>query len=269
VLAIWSNVGVAGVGLALVGATSAFRAVPPEEARIARLALAVVVATLLFQSIVPAALEPRYITPLLPWLVVLAGLGLVALAREGGVIRTLGGVLAWLALVPAIWALWLLPPKPDIGAPALARQMIRTGGLWLVDGRAGDEGALIAEVAWSDSEAKSIWVSRASQWLSSSDFMGRGYSLVAHDPAEARAVLDRLGAVGVVSVFEGNRHAYPHSRILHLAARNGYTTTNSDFPSKGGWVFVARRDLPVTPNIALIEQNSGSANVAKMNAALK
>lgn len=268
-LAIWSNLGAAGILLALAGAASAFRPVGRGEARLARLSLAVVIATLLFQSIVPAALEPRYITPLLPWLVILAGLGLVALAREGGAIRVAGGVLAWGALVPAIWSLWLLPPKPDIGAPALARQMIRAGGLWLADGRAGDEGALIAETAWSDGEAKAVWVSRASQWLSTSDFMGRDYVLTARTPAEARAVLDRLGAVGVVQVFEKDRYAYPHSRVLLHAAQAGYTTMRADFPSQDGWAFTARRDLPVTPNVALIEQNSGSANVAKMNAKLK
>ena len=268
-LAIWGNLGAAGIALALVGAVSAFRAAPPAEARIARLSLAVVLATLLFQSTVPAALEPRYVTPLLPWLVVLAGLGLVSLAREGGLIRTAGGVLAWAALIPAIWSLWLLPPKPDLGAPALARQMVRVGGLWLVDGRAGDEGALIAEAAWSDSGAKAIWVSRASQWLSTSDFMGRDYVLTARDPAEARAVLERLGAVGVVSVFEGDRYAYPHSKPLHFAAHSGFTTNRAPFASGTGSVFVARRDLPVTPNLALIERNSGSANVAKMNAALR
>jgi 4-amino-4-deoxy-L-arabinose transferase-like glycosyltransferase len=268
-LAIWANFGAAGILLALIGAIAAFRAPSRGEARLAKLSLSVVGATLLFQSIVPAALEPRYITPLLAWLVILAGLGLVALAREGGRIRLAGGVLAWGALVPAIWALWLLPPKPDIGAPALARQMLRTGGLWLVDGRAGDEGALIAEAAWSDGEAKTIWVSRASQWLSTSDFMGRDYKLVAHNAPETRAVLDKLGAVGVVQVFEADHYAYPHSAILHRAAQAGYTTTRTDFPSNHGWVFVARRDLSVTPNIALIQQNSGSANVAKMNAALR
>ncbi|MES2444246.1 MAG: glycosyltransferase family 39 protein [Pseudomonadota bacterium] len=268
-LAIWGNIGAAGIVLALIGAASAFRAVPRDEARIARLSLAVVLATLAFQSTVPAALEPRYVTPLLPWLVVLAGLGLVALAREGGLIRAAGGVLAWLALVPAVWTLWTLPPKPDIGAPALARQMVREGGLWLVDGRAGGEGALIAEAAWSDSGARRLWVSRASQWLSASDFMGRDYRLLAANPGEARQVLDKLGVRGVVSVFEGNRYAYPHSAVLHVGAHQGFTTGRVDFPSGGGSVFTARRDLPVTPNIALIEQNSGSANVAKMNAALR
>jgi 4-amino-4-deoxy-L-arabinose transferase-like glycosyltransferase len=268
-LAIWSNFGAAGLALALAGAASAFRNVPAAEARIARLSLAVVLATLIFQSIVPAALEPRYITPLLPWLVVLAGLGIVALAREGGLIRTSGLLMAPLALVPAVWALWLLPPKTDLGAPALARQIVRTEGLWLVDGRAGDEGALIAQTAWSDAEAKKTWISRASQWLSTSDFMGRDYRLTAHSPAEALAVLDRLGAKGVVSVFEGDRYAYPHSKLLHSATRAGFTSVRTGFSTRDGSVSIARRDLPAAPNVTLIEQNSGSANVAKMNSALR
>lgn len=269
-LAIWGNLGGAGILLALIGAVSAFRAVPQGEARIARLALAVVLATLLFQSVVPAALEPRYITPLLPWLVVLAGLGLIALAREGGMLRFAGGLLAWLTLVPATWSLWTLPPKPDIGAPALARQMVREGGLWLVDGRAGGEGALIAEAAWADGGEKRVWVSRASQWLSTSDFMGRGYVLTAHNANDARATLDTLGAAGIVSVFEHDHYAYPHSQILHRAAHGGgYTTGLTGFRSGDGSVFVARRDLPVTPNLDLIRRNSGSANVGKMSNALR
>ena len=269
-LAIWANLGAAGIVLALIGAASAFRTAPESEARIARLALAVVLATLVFQSIVPAALEPRYVTPLLPWLVVLAGLGTAALARHGGWVRAGGGVLAWLALVPAIWALWTLPPKPDIGAPALARTMAREGGLWLVDGRAGGEGALIAESAWADNGAKRLWVSRASQWLSSSDFMGRDYVLTAPNPQAARAVLDRIGAVGVASIAEKDEPAYPHSLMLDRGVTaGGYTTRTVRFDKGKGSVLVARRDLPVTPNLTLIRENSGSANVAKMSSAIR
>ena len=87
--------------------------------------------------------------------------------------------------------------------------MVQVGGLWLVDGRAGDEGALIASAAWADHGARAIWVTRASQWLSTSDFMGRGYRLTAADPAAARAVLARLGVKGVVSIAEHDRYAYP------------------------------------------------------------
>jgi len=268
--AILGNVGIGGVALALIGAASAFGALRPEESRIARLAIAVVAATLLFQSIVPAALEPRYITPLLPWLVALAGFGLMALARAGKVQRYAGVAVGALALAPALLALWTLPPKPDVGAPALARQMAREGGLWLVDGRAGGEGAIIAAAAHADNGARRIWVSRASQWLSTSDFMGNGYTLTATNPAAARTVLDRIGAGGVVAVFEKNEYAYPHSRVLRGAAEaGGYLLSRRDFAVSAGSVLISRRELPVTPNIALIQQNSGSANVAKMNTALR
>lgn len=268
--AIYDNVGIGGIGLALIGAVAAFRSLRPAERRIARLSIAVVVATLLFQSIVPAALEPRYITPLLPWLVILAGFGGLTLWRAGRAQQAAGVAFGALAVVPALLGLWALQPKPDIGAPALARAMTREGGLWLVDGRAGGEGALIAEAAYADSGQKRLWVSRASQWLSSSDFMGRDYVLTAANPDAAREVLDRIGAVGVASIAEKNEPAYPHSSVLDRAVvAGGYTTTRSHFGTGLGSVLVARRDLAITPNLALIQQNSGSANVGKMTTALR
>lgn len=268
--AIYANLGVGGLLLALVGAVSAFRDLEPGEARVARLAIAVVLSTLAFQSIVPAALEPRYVTPLLPWLVVLAGLGLVRLVRAGKAVQVGGTALAAIALVPAAIGLWTLPAKPDLGAPALAEAMTRQGGLWLVDGRAGGEGALIAAAAHADNGRKRIWVSRASQWLSTSDFMGRGYALTAKDPVAARATLDRIGAGGVVSVAEQNQFAYPHSRILDGALHGGdFDLAQSGFNTGYGSVTVARRLRPVQPNLALIARNGGSANVAKMEGALR
>lgn len=268
--AVYANLGIGGIALALVGTVSAFRDLEPGQTRVARLAIAVVVATLAFQSIVPAALEPRYVTPLLPWLVVLAGFGLVRLVRAGKAAQIGGAVLAALSLAPAAIGLWTLAPKPDLGAPALAETMTRSGGLWLVDGRAGGEGALIAAAAYSDGGRKRIWVSRASQWLSTSDFMGRGYTLTAKDPGAARATLDRIGVGGVVSVAEKNQFAYPHSRILDGALHGGdFDLAQSGFTAGYGSVTVARRLRPVRPNLALVTRNGGSANVAKMEGALR
>ena len=170
---IWANLGVAGTGLALFGAWCGLRA-EGVEGRIARLSLAVVLATLLFQSIVPASLEPRYITPLLPWLVVLIGLGLVGVRHR-------------------------------LAAPALAL-----------------------------------------------------------------AVLERLGVKGVVSLAERDAYAYPHSRILYRAVKDGgWSVLRLPFLTGPGKGMRAIHRGPVTPNIALIEANSGSANVAKMQGALR
>jgi hypothetical protein len=263
VTAIWANLGPVGIGLALFGAWRGLRA-DGDEARIARIAVAVVLATLLFQSIVPAALEPRYISPLLPWVVVLAGFGLVPLLGKAWI-----PVVALGALVPAALALWALPAKPDFRAPEIADAMVQVGGVWMVDGRAGDEGALIASAAWADEGGKRIWVTRASQWLSTSDFMGRGYKLSAADPAAAAAVLDKLGVGGVVSIAEHHRYAYPHSAILYRAVANPrYAVVAPPFKTGEGRWMRAIRIGKVEANLARIKANGASANVAKMKGTL-
>jgi hypothetical protein len=268
-LVIFLNIGGGGLLLAGFGLLPPRRPAP-EQGRIKRLAIAVVLATLIFQSIVPAAIEPRYIMPALPWLIVLAGLGLLGLVRAGPIAQLLAILLVTLALMPTALSLSVLAPKPDLGAPALAETMAKHGGVWLGDGRAGGEGALIAAGAWADRGAHRLWVSRASQWLSSSDFMGRDYVLTAKTPDAARAVLDRLGVAGVVSIAERNDYAYPHSRVLDAALHGGgYDLTQQRFAAGDGSVLTARRIAPVTPNVALIEQNSGSANVAKIGGELR
>ncbi|MCW3836807.1 glycosyltransferase family 39 protein [Sphingomonas canadensis] len=266
--ALWDNLGMALV-LAAVGAAPAFREhAGAAEQRIARLALSVIGATLLFQSAVPAAVEPRYIAPMLPWAVILAGMGLSALWRMGTGATVTAGLLCVLGVLPTVAGLTRLDAKTDIGAPAIAGAMVRTGGLWMVDGRAGGEGALIAAAAHADGGARKLWVVRASQWLSASDFLGRDYRLTAATPMEARTVLDRIGAAGVASVYERDQYAYPHSRVLRGAAGPGFARAQPRFARGSGSVLVAARTAPVVPNLPLIEQNMGSANAAKMREAL-
>ncbi|MEI2598333.1 hypothetical protein V8940_19355, partial [Acinetobacter pittii] len=86
------------------------------------------------------------------------------------------------AFITPITTLTNATVKPDLGAPAIAQSMIDAPGIWLVDGRAGGEGAVIAAAAYADGGRRRIWVARASQWLSTSDFMGRDYSLTARSP---------------------------------------------------------------------------------------
>lgn len=264
---LYDNLGPAGLALAVLGAAWSWRR--EEAGRLARLAVAVVVATLLFQSAVPVAIEPRYVAPLLPWAYLLAGLGSIALfelTRR----KWLAGLAGAAAVAPALLALWSLPPKPDLRAPELARRMVDAGGLWLVDARAGGEGAVIAAAAYADRGERRVWVARASQWLSASDFMGRGYRLTARTSAEASAELDRLGASGVMSIADRDRPAYPHSRVLGAALHSGdYALTAERFTAGQGSVLVARRSNAVSPHPELLASGSGSANVSKMSEALR
>ena len=148
--------------------------------------------------------------------------------------------------------------------------MVRHGGLWLVDGRSGAEGALVAQGAYADEGRNQLWVGRASQWLSTSDFMGRGYRLTAGDPAAVRAVLDRVGAAGAISVALHHQLAFPHSRLLAAAVNTpAYSSTRSSFAAGDGDVLVANRRTTIAPNLAVLAADSGSAKVAKMTDALR
>ena len=267
-----ANVGLAGIALAVIGSVAAWRsrADRPEKWRIASLALSVVLAALLFQSLVPAALEPRYMSPLLPWLMLLAAIGLVESWREGSTaVRIAAAGLALVTLVPAARNLAALAPDPDVDAPQLARYMQARPGIWLLDGRAAGEGAVIAAAAYADGGKRLIWVARASQWLSRSDFMGRDYAVTARTPAEARAVLDRIGVRGIVSIAIRNRPSYPHSTILRRAL-NGpdFARANVRFRFGTGSSLVGMRLAPVAGRADLLGAGSGSSGFAGMGAAL-
>lgn len=254
------NVGWAGIALAMIGMTA------PDEPRIARLALAVILATLTFQSAVPAALAARYCAPLLPWAVVLAGFGIVRLARFGWWGGSAAGLLGLAVLLPNVASITALTPKPDIGAPALAARMATHGGLYLVDGRSGAEGAIIAAAAHADDGRRRIWVARATQWLSTSDFMGRGYRLTAKTPSEARAVLDRLGASGIVSITTDGRPNYPHSHILlHAISTSQYATITRPFRAGRGSTIEAYRRTAVPVNAGLLASDPVSTKAGQMS----
>jgi 4-amino-4-deoxy-L-arabinose transferase-like glycosyltransferase len=266
--ALEATVGWFGIAAALAGTILAWR--DPTTRPIARLSIAVIVATLLFQAAIPVALEDRYVLPAVPWLVVLVALGLLGIARQART-ATIGAALLAVAIIgPGVVALTHRAPKPDSGAPAIAAIMARQPGIWLVDGRAGGEGAVIAAAAYADDGARRLWVARASQWLSTSDFMGNGYALSVHGPAEARAVLDRLGVRGVVSIAERGQLAYPHSALLRAAvALPGFAATTLAFPAGAGSVAVATRTATVSARPDLLAGGSGSHNVATMGATLR
>jgi len=267
-VALWATVGWFGIVAALVGVVLARR--DPATRPIARLSIAAIVATLVFQAAIPVALEDRYVLPAVPWLVVLIVLGLLGIARQART-AAIGAILLAIGIVgPAVVDLAHRASKPDSGASVIAADMARQPGIWLVDGRAGGEGAVIAAAAYADDGTKRIWVARASQWLSTSDFMGRGYQLSVHNPAEARAVLDRLGVRGVVSIADRGALAYPHSALLRGAvALPGFAVAVRAFPAGVGSVEGATRIAPVTPRPDLLAGGSGSHNVATMGATFK
>ncbi|WP_322965036.1 ArnT family glycosyltransferase [Sphingomonas fuzhouensis] len=261
--ALVDDLGWVGLVLAIAGIGMGWR---DAQARpVVRLAVAVIVATLAFQSIVPVALDPRYMLPAIPWMVMPIALTLVLVWRRGGQGRVAAGMLAVAASIAPVMTLIPMAPKRDMAAPAIVAAMRDAPGIWLVDGRAGGEGAIIAEAAYQDRGSRRLWTARASQWLSGSDFMGHGYHLIAHDPAEAAAILDRIGTAGAVIVRDRARDAYPHSAVLrHLVQGGGYRVVRHPFAQGTGEVIVAVHAQPVTPHPERLSDASVSRNLNSM-----
>jgi len=264
--ALLDTMGFVGMIAALFGAVAGWR--EPGFRPIVRLSVAAILATLLFQAAIPVALEDRYVLPAIPWLAVLIAIGPLAAAERNPIGAFVPTIVILATLLPFVARLAHQPPKPDIGAPAIAARMQAAPGIWLVDGRAGGEGAVIAEAAYADGGRHAIWAARASQWLSTSDFMGRGYQLSVRSPAEARGILDKLGVSGVVSVAEKEELDYPQSELLRAAvALPGFTGAHQPFVEGAGSSLIARRSVPIAPHPDLLTSGNGSADVASMTKA--
>ncbi|MES2452649.1 MAG: glycosyltransferase family 39 protein [Pseudomonadota bacterium] len=261
--AVRDNIGWVGLLLASLGAVHEWR--DPHSGPVVRIALATILATLVFQAGVPVALADRYILPLLPWCVLLAALGVRTLWNVHDLGRLAAAACVAVAFIVPVATLMHATVKPDLGAPAVAQAMVNRPGVWLVDGRAGGEGAVIAAAAYADGGRRRIWVARASQWLSTSDFMGRGYALTVRSPSGASAILDRLGVSGVVLVGERSKLAYPHSVVLQEALRRSAFHGNiRPFAAGHGAVLVVVRDTPVLARPDLFAGGSGSRNFSMM-----
>jgi 4-amino-4-deoxy-L-arabinose transferase-like glycosyltransferase len=217
---------------------------------------ALILATLLLQSLVPADLDPRYAAPALPPLVVLALLGLVHLVdRVAKSRRPMAAVLLLLLLAaPGIAHIAAREPKADLRLVEAAAFAV-PGQSWLIDGSSGGEGAYIAALAVRDPEMRGYAV-RASKLLSESDFMGHRYQLRFRDAPAVEAELDRLGLAGIVLVERDNMAAFPHAAQLRAALADPGSVYRlvARLPHRGRpgttLVYRARSDRPA--NVAAI-----------------
>lgn len=217
------NLGYVGAPLALFAIVVEYRwrLAAPLRWQVVSAAISLILATLTLQSLVPADIDDRYLTPALPAYAALAALGAchAGAAVGGWAARAAIAVLMLAMLAPGVAHLAQRGPKVDLRAadlPTLPPQQAPT--VWIIDGSSGAEGALIAALAVRDPGLRHYAV-RASKLLATSDFMGRRYALKF---ADARLVLDelqRLGARYVVLVRQDNAAAFPHSAQLSAALR--------------------------------------------------
>jgi hypothetical protein len=239
-------------------------------------AISLLLATLVFQSLVPVDIVPRYMAPALPVLVMLAVLGgQRLLARLGSRTPPRLQVVSAAALVlvmalPGVLHLVQRVPKADTGIEQVANRLSSEvqPQLTVIDGPAGAEGAFIADMAVRDRDLKG-YVIRSSRLLADSNFMGSSYSLKFSEPGQVLDELHRLGIRHVVIVRENDRAAYAHSTQIrdamagagsgfHLAQRLAHRY-------RPGTTEVYDADTVVQPDIAAVRSFGVPSKVAALS----
>jgi hypothetical protein len=264
-----NNLSWPGMALALFAIVAEWRArlLDPVRWNIVAGMIALILATLALQSIVPVDIVDRYMAPALPAMVVLALMGtwrLVAYAMSRTPDRRhapwcigAGAVIVIVMLAPGVEHIATRLPKSDVGAPASAA-LVAPGAspsITVVDGSAGYEGAMIAAAAVNDPHLRGYTV-RSSKILADSNFMGTAYSLKFASNAQVLAELSRLGVQNVVLVRARDLPAFPHSLQLlaALAAPGSGYHLRARIPHRGrpGSTDIYQADSVLVPNIALV-----------------
>lgn len=259
------NLSPPGVALALFGVAMEWRARRTDAVRwniIAGL-LALILSTLVLQSIIPVDIVDRYMAPAMPCVVVLAVAGAwrlltLHLSRWPGAARLMACVmLAAFVVVPGVLHVVRRLPKSDVGAEQVAA-MIAPGTastVTVIDGAAGYEGAMIAAVAVHDPQLHNYMV-RSSKLLADSNFMGSSYSLKFASNAGVLAELARLGVQNVVLVRARDLPAYPHSvQLINALAQPGsgyHLRTHLMHRGRAGSTDIYQADSVLVPDIALV-----------------
>ncbi|HEX8578934.1 MAG TPA: hypothetical protein VF655_04990 [Allosphingosinicella sp.] len=265
------NVGVLGLLLASIGAVAAWRG-RREDGRWNLIAacLALIGATLALQAIVPVDLDPRYMAPVLPAVLVLAVLGALELARLAAAKRAWAAAPLLLLLLPGAAHLVNREPKADLRMEEAAA-LASSGGpgqAWLIDGGSGAEGAFVAAMAVRDPQLRGYTV-RASKLLATSDFMGNRYRLRFSRPEETAAEMRRLGLAGVVIAERPGVEEFAHRPQLAAALADpasGYRLA-AELPHRGraGTTRLYRATSPAKANGAAI-RDLGVPDKAKLAA---
>jgi 4-amino-4-deoxy-L-arabinose transferase-like glycosyltransferase len=172
--------------LAVLGVVAAVRE-RAAPVRTAALMLIVLTASVwIFQTIVPAAIQDRYLAPLIPPVVLLAALGgRFLVARWSGPARVgASAVVAAVLLVATLPAALAIEPRPTLGIRRMAQlvwaEKPPANPVVLISAKASLEAAAIAELAQVDPRRPSLFAVRGSRLLG-----GGGYNRTDYVPKYA------------------------------------------------------------------------------------
>jgi hypothetical protein len=275
VITLSENVTVLALALAGFGVWAAYRhrLRHPELWSGVATMLSLVLATLAFQAAVPVAIQPRYLAPALPAVIVLAMVGLhqlfLLVARQGGaraprVAMALSIALFAAMVFPGIRDLMQHHAKTDLRMASVAELLLPVDRptAWLIDGGSRAEGALIAQMALHDKERRHFVV-RASKFLHSADWMERDYQLIYFSAAEVRRALDEANIQGVITTRMDGQAPLPHSELLEAVLGDPASPFKEALRlpllHSEGQTVVYTRAAPLTADLEILRRRSAPA----------
>jgi len=200
----------AALGLAPLFRRNAEDAKSLDIRALAALGAALLGAVLLFQCIVPAAIQDRYLEPSLPPLFILAAVGIRQLAARP--IPSLA--LASLVIVAALPWITSAEIKRQFDLKVAVEQVWQhrladnPSVLILSDG--GAEGAAVAEIAMHDKARPSMFAVRGSRLLGGGGYNSQEYQPRFQDPRQALAAIDQYAIPLVLIRRERGRDEWAH-----------------------------------------------------------
>jgi hypothetical protein len=231
-LILWSNIGPVLLFVAAIGFIAVLRLGKKAPNRLVG-AAALLISVWAFQSIVPVAIQGRYLAPLLPPLFVLAAWGVHVTARSISTTENFRNRKHVTAVVSAVTVFTLaastLPiaftaePKTHSGFIEAARELwlhrIPSNPAVLIATNNQDEAAAIAELAMIDPDRPSLFAVRGSRLLGGGGYNAQDYVARFQTPEEAMTELDNYNIPFVLLRSDPNPNAWAHIAQLEEARR--------------------------------------------------
>lgn len=254
---LWENLGPLIIGFALIGLVSAvFRGGKPADNGLVA-SCALFLSVWIFQTVVPAAIQDRYMIPALPGLIIMAAYGVYAAYRKISKVPSaqpamVAGLFAAMLLAPVALRGMALAPKQISGFAWAADQVWSTRTVHnpavLIVANGQGEAAAIAELAMRDPRVPSLFAIRGSRI-----FGGGGYNSGDYEPrfanvADLMKEIDEYSIPLLILQKDGRAGAWDHIRqVDELLTR---------YPDR--WKLIAR-NTDVSPEVSVYEIRGNEA----------
>lgn len=254
---LWQNLGPLILGFAIIGLVSAVvrGGKPAGNGLVA--ACALFLSVWIFQTVVPAAIQDRYMIPAFPGLIIMAAYGAYAMYHKiskAPIERPvlIGGLFAAMILAPVALRGVAIEPKPVWGFAWAADQVrsqltVRNPAVLIVANGRG-EAAAVAELAMRDPRVPSLFAIRGSRIFGGGGYNSGDYEPRFADVADLMKEVDDYSIPLLILQKDDAKGAWDHIRqVQELLVR---------YPDR--WKLIAR-NTDVSPEVSVYEIRGNEA----------